>query len=147
MYHRRKKKYYKYFQNCNSEVTEDSSIETSKYVHAIDPSDDHTKFSFDKTKTFVELACTYPKVANSKNMVLIKQGVQLDESCELLSIMKEYNAKLTPDGFFSTDKMLQNNLNENMELKINKRKQEMYQLKNPLGCNLNFQNLSNVRKD
>lgn len=67
--------------------------------------------------------------------MFVKQVEKLKEDDELSSPFRKDNECVTPEGFFETDKMLENNLNEHLEVKINTRKKEMNQLKNSFRSN------------
>ncbi|KAI3740499.1 hypothetical protein L2E82_30957 [Cichorium intybus] len=111
--------------DCESKIFETKG--TSKFkLQITDESDSYDQYLKDDSKRLVKVACIYPKVSYFKNTIFVKpDGLPLIDN-ELQKLLEKDNSTVTNKGFFSSSKMVENEMNEKMEVKINIRKQELY---------------------
>ncbi|KAI3515945.1 hypothetical protein L1887_14851 [Cichorium endivia] len=110
---------------CESKLTKIK--ETSKLkLQIIDESDSYDQFLKDNSKRLVNVACIYPKISYFKNTIFVKPGGLPLIDNELQKRLEKDNSTVTNEGFFSSSKMVENEINEKMEVKINVRKQDLY---------------------
>ncbi|KAI3690685.1 hypothetical protein L2E82_48889 [Cichorium intybus] len=83
----------------------------------------------DSSKRLVHMVCVYPKVSYFKNSIFVKLGGSLLVDNDLVKLVKEYNFTVTKEGFFLSSKIIGNNLNEHMEVKVNVMSNEQYDSK------------------
>ncbi|KAI3682224.1 hypothetical protein L2E82_50087 [Cichorium intybus] len=111
--------------NCESKTLE--TKETSNFkLQITDESVSYDQYLKDNSKRLVHLACIYPKVSYFKNSIFVKPGGLSLIDNELQKLLEKDNSTVTNEGFFSSSKMVKNEINEKMEVKINIRKQELY---------------------
>ncbi|KAI3708662.1 hypothetical protein L2E82_37981 [Cichorium intybus] len=111
--------------NCESKTLE--TKETSNFkLQITDESVSYDQYLKDNSKRLVHLACIYPKVSYFKNSIFVKPGGLSLIDNELQKLLEKDNSTVTNEGFFSSSKMVENEINEKMEVKINIRKQELY---------------------
>lgn len=80
----------------------------------------------DNLKRLVNVACVYPNVSYFKNSIFVKPGGVLLINNDLVKLVEEDNSTVTEEGFFLSSKVIENNMNEKLEVKINVRKQDLY---------------------
>ncbi|KAI3503806.1 hypothetical protein L1887_32257 [Cichorium endivia] len=107
--------------------TEDSKCCNSKLkLQITDENDSYDQFLTNNSKRLVNVACIYPKISYFKNTIFVKSGGLPLIDNELQKHLEKDNSTVTNEGFFSSSKMIENNVNEKMEVKINIRKQDLY---------------------
>ncbi|KAI3503712.1 hypothetical protein L1887_32161 [Cichorium endivia] len=110
---------------CESKLTKIK--ETSKLkLQITDESDSYDQFLKNNSKRLVNVACIYPKISYFKNTIFVKPGGLPLIDNELQKHLEKDNSTVTNEGFFSSSKMVENEINEKMEVKINVRKQDLY---------------------
>ncbi|KAI3782316.1 hypothetical protein L2E82_12358 [Cichorium intybus] len=111
--------------NCESKTLETKEISKFK-LQITDESVSYDQYLKDNSKRLVHLACIYPKVSYFKNSIFLKPGGLSLIDNELQKLLEKDNSTVTNEGFFSSSKMVENEINEKMEVKVNIRKQELY---------------------
>ncbi|KAI3507628.1 hypothetical protein L1887_22617 [Cichorium endivia] len=107
--------------------TEDLKHSESKLkLQITDESDSYDQFLMNDSKRLVNVACIYPKISYFKNTIFVKSGGLPLIDNDLQKHLEKDNSTVTNEGFFSSSKMIENNVNEKMEVKINIRKQDLY---------------------
>ncbi|KAI3505885.1 hypothetical protein L1887_28203 [Cichorium endivia] len=107
--------------------TEDLKHSDSKLkLQITDESDSYDQFLINDSKRLVNVACIYPKISYFKNTIFVKSGGLPLIDNDLQKHLEKDNSTVTNEGFFSSSKMIENNVNEKMEVKINIRKQDLY---------------------
>ncbi|KAI3510835.1 hypothetical protein L1887_17972 [Cichorium endivia] len=91
-----------------------------------DENDSYDQFLTNDSKRLVNVACIYPKISYFKNAIFVKSGGLPLINNDLQKHLEKDNSTVTNEGFFSSSKMTENNVNEKMEVKINIRKQDLY---------------------
>ncbi|KAI3494513.1 hypothetical protein L1887_40762 [Cichorium endivia] len=110
---------------CESKLTKIK--ETSKLkLQITDEFDSYDQFLKDDSKRLVKVACIYPKISYFKNTIFVKPGGLPLIDNELQKLLEKDNSTVTNEGFFSSSKMVENEINEKMEVKINVRKHDLY---------------------
>ncbi|KAI3518300.1 hypothetical protein L1887_06871 [Cichorium endivia] len=95
-------------------------------LQVTDENDSYDKFLMNDSKRLVNVACIYPKISYFKNTIFVKSGGLPLIDNDLQKHLEKDNSTVTNEGFFSSSKMIENNVNEKMEIKINIRKQDLY---------------------
>ncbi|KAI3493456.1 hypothetical protein L1887_41848 [Cichorium endivia] len=110
---------------CESELTK--TKETSKLkLQITDECDSYDQFLKNDSKRLVNVACIYPKISYFKNTIFVKPGGLPLIDNDLQKHLEKDNSTVTNEGFFSSSKMVENEVNEKMDVKINIRKQDLY---------------------
>ncbi|KAI3739799.1 hypothetical protein L2E82_30211 [Cichorium intybus] len=107
------------------ENTDNLEIVKTK-TQIFDECESYEDYLKNSSKRLVPVACVYPKVSYFKYYIFVIPGGMPLIDNDLQKIVDKDNSTVTEEGFFSSSKMLENQMNENMEVKINIRKQDLY---------------------
>ncbi|KAI3493173.1 hypothetical protein L1887_42163 [Cichorium endivia] len=98
--------------SCNSKLK----------LQITDENDSYDQLLKNDSKRLVNVACIYPKISYFKNTIFVKSGGLPLIDNDLQKHLEKDNSTVTNEGFFSSSKMVENEVNEKMEVKINIRK-------------------------
>ncbi|KAI3767811.1 hypothetical protein L2E82_18230 [Cichorium intybus] len=99
---------------CEPKTFENKEIVKLK-LQISDSCRSYDQYLKDNSKRLVHVACIYPKISYFKNDIFVKPGGSPFVENYLEKLLEEDNSTVTEEGFFSSSKMVENEMNERME--------------------------------